>query len=334
MIKHLASRFGLLAIAALAIALAGALTTNGAAAQDPAANFPNRPIRIVVPYAAGGGIDILARLIGQKMSEGLGQPVIIENRPGAGGELAPVHVKNTAPDGYTLLVAASGSMAISPAIKKTLGYSTLRDFAPVGLVASFPLVLVVNKDLPIHSVKEFVDYAKANPAKANYAEPSVAFQLVMEKLKLKTGMALQMIPYKSSTEAMTSVMAGTTIAALVDTGPAAGLIKAGNVRAIAITSAARSHQFPDVPTMTEAGFPDMNISFWSAMFTPAGVAPAIVKKLETELIRVVKSPDVQQRMETLAVIPEGRPSDETRRFIADQIAVYTEVARAAHISLD
>ncbi len=320
--------------AALAIALAAALMTNGAAAQDPAASYPSRTIRIMVPFAAGGGIDILARLIGQKLSESLHQPVIVENKPGASGELATEYVKNAAPDGYTLLLAANGSMAVSPAIKKKLGYSPLRDFAAIGLVASFPLVLVVNNDLAIRSVSEFVAYAKANPDKANYAEPSVAFQLVMEKLKMKTGMPLQLIPYKNSSEAVTAVIAGTTISALVDSGPAAGSIKGGKVRAIAITSAARSPEFPDVPTMAEAGFPDMNISFWSAMFAPAGVPPSIVKKLEGELVRIVKLPDIQERMKTMAVVPEGRPGEETRRFIEDQIAVFATIARAANITRD
>jgi tripartite-type tricarboxylate transporter receptor subunit TctC len=320
--------------AALAILLAAALITNGAAAQDPAATYPSRAIRIVVPFAAGGGIDILARLIGQKLTESLGQPVIVENRPGASGELATEYVKRAAPDGYTLLVAANGSMAVSPAINKNLGYSPLRDFAPIGLVASFPLVLVVNNALPVRTVSEFVAYAKANPDKANYAEPSVAFQLVMENLKLKTGAPLQLIPYKSSTEAVTAVIAGTTIATLVDSGPAAGSIQSGQVRVIAITSAARFPDFPDVPTMVEAGLPDLSISFWSGMFAPAGVPPTIVKKLEAELVRIVKLPDIQQRMKAMAVVPEGRPGEETRRFIEGQIAVFAAIARAANITRD
>jgi len=308
--------------------------TNGAAAQDPAATYPNRPIRIVVPYAAGGGIDILARLIGQKLSESLGQPVIVESKPGASGELAAEFVKNAAPDGYTLMVTSNGPMAVSPATNAKLRYSPLRDFAPIGLIASFPLVLVVNNDLPIHSMSEFVAYAKAHPDKANYAEPSVAFQLVIESLKQKTGAPLQLIPYKSSSEAVLSVMGGTTIAALVDSGPAAGSIKSGKVRAIGITSAARSPEFPDVPTMVEAGFPDMSISFWSGMFAPAGVPPAIVKKLEGELVRIVKLPDIQQRMTSMAEVPEGRPSEETRRFVEGQITMFTAIARSANITRD
>lgn len=334
MVKHPINLFKTWAIAALAIVLAGTLTTIGAAAQDPAATYPSRTIRIMVPFAAGGGIDILARLISQKLSENLHQPVIVENKPGASGELATEYVKNAAQDGYTLLLAANGSMAVSPATKSKLNYSPLRDFAPIGLVASFPLVLVVNNDLPIYSMSEFVAYAKANPDKANYAEPSVAFQLVIEILKKKTGAPLQLIPYKSSSEAVLSVIGGNTIAALVDSGPAAGTIKSGKVRAIGITSAVRSPEFPDVPTMTEAGFPDLSISFWSAMFAPAGVPPSIVKKLESELMRIIKLPEIQERMKAMAVVPEGRPGEETHRFLEGQISMFSAIARAANITRD
>jgi tripartite-type tricarboxylate transporter receptor subunit TctC len=308
--------------------------TANAAAQDAAATYPNRPIRIIVPYAAGGGIDVLARLIGQKLSENLGQPIVIENKPGSSGELAAEFVKNAAPDGYTLMVTSNGPMAVSPATNAKLRYSPLRDFAPIGLIASFPLVLVVNNELPIRTVNELVAYAKAHPDKANYAEPAIAFQLVMEKLKQKTGAPLQFIPYKSSSEAVTAVIAGTTIATLVDTGPATGAIKGGRVRALAITSAARSPEFTDVPTMAEAGFPDMNISFWSVMVAPAGVPPAIVTKLESELVRIVTLPDIQQRMTSMAEVPEGRPGEETRRFIEEQIAMFATIARAANIKRD
>jgi tripartite-type tricarboxylate transporter receptor subunit TctC len=317
-----------------ALALAAALMTSHAAAQDAAATYPNRPIHFIVPYAAGGGIDVLARLIGQKLSEGLGQPVVVENKPGASGELAAEFVKNAAPDGYTLMITSNGPMAVSPATNAKLRYSPLRDFVPIGLIASFPLVLAVNNELPVRTVSELVAYAKAHPDKANYAEPSIAFQLVIEKLKQQTGAPLQLIPYKSSSEAVTAVIAGTTIATLVDSGPAAGAIKGNRVRALAITSAARSPEFPEVPTMAEAGFPDISISFWSAMVAPAGVPPAIVRKLEGELVRVVKLPDIRQRMTALAEVPEGRAGAETRRFMEEQIALFADIARAANIKRD
>jgi len=317
-------------VCALAFAFAAALPTQRAAAQD----YPTRVIRIIVPYAAGGGIDVLARMVGQKMSESFGQPVIIENKPGANGELAAEYVKNATPDGYTILVAPNGPMAVSPATKTKLNYSVLDDFAHIGLIASFPLVLVVNNDLPVKSIAEFAAWAKANPDKGNYAEPSVGFQMVIEILKKKTGAPLQMIPYKSSGEAVLSVIGGNTIATLVDSGPAAGSIKAGTVRALGISSEARSPEFPDVPTMKEAGFPELSISFWAGMFAPVGVPAPIVKKLETELLRIVKLPDIQQRMKDLAEVPEGRNGADTHKFIQGQITMFSEIAKSANLVRD
>jgi tripartite-type tricarboxylate transporter receptor subunit TctC len=180
----------------LFVLLAIALATPAARAQE--APYPTKPIRMIVGFAAGGGNDILARLIGQKMSDGLGQSIVIENRTGANGEIAADYVKNAAPDGYTVLVGASGMMSVSPVVNKKLPYAPVRDFTPLGMIASFPLVLVVNPTSPIRSVADLVRYAKDHPDKANYAEPSVAFQVVVEQLKLKTGMPMQYIPYKGS----------------------------------------------------------------------------------------------------------------------------------------
>ncbi len=301
-------------------------------AQQDAASYPNRPVRIVVGFAAGGGNDIMARLIGQKLSEALNQSVVIENRAGANGELAADYVKNAAPDGYTLMVGASGMMSVSPVINKKLSYAPARDFTPIGMIASFPLVLVVNAAMPIRTVQDLVHYAKENPAKANYSEPSVAFQVVVEQFKLMTGAPLQYIPYKSSAEALTAVMSGTTLVTLIDSGPAVGTIKGGQVRALAITSAARSPELPDVPTMAEAGYPDLAVSFWNGLFGPAGIPPPIARKLEAELIRAVKLPDIEERMRALAVVPEGRPSEELRQLVAAEIARVGEIVRIANIN--
>ncbi len=323
-----------LRLVVVAAALAALLVQGSAAQQDSAAGYPDRTIRIVVGFGAGGGNDILARLIGQKLSESMGQSVVIENKPGASAEIGTEYVKNSVPDGYTLLVAANGSMALSAVINKKLGYSPVRDFAPIGLIASFPLVLAVNPSVPVNSVQQFVNYAKANPGEINCSGPSVAFQVALEQFKLKTGAPLQYIPYKSSAEAITAVIAGTTPMTLIDAGPGSGAIRGGQVRALAITSSQRSAEFPDVPTMAEAGFPDLNISFWSGLFAPAAVPTAIVKKLESELLQVLKLPDVQERMHSLALVVEARPGDETRRFVEAEIARLTEVAKIANIRQD
>jgi tripartite-type tricarboxylate transporter receptor subunit TctC len=230
------------------------------------------------------------------------------------------------------MVGASGMMSVSPVINKKLTYAPVRDFTPIGMIASFPLVLVVNAATPIQTVQDLVRYAKENPGKANYSEPSVAFQVVVEQFKLMTGAPLQYIPYKSSAEALTAVMSGTTLVTLIDSGPAVGTIKGGQVRALAITSAARSPELPDVPTMAEAGYPDLAVSFWNGLFGPAGIPPPIARKLEVELIRAVKLPDIEERMRALAVVGEGRPGEELRQLVAAEIARVGEIVRIANIN--
>jgi tripartite-type tricarboxylate transporter receptor subunit TctC len=314
-----------------ATALAVLATASARAQQEP---YPVKPVRLVVGFAAGGGNDILARLVGQKMADGLGQSVVIENRTGANGELAADYVKNAAPDGYTLLVGASGMMSVSPVVNKKLPYAPLRDFTPLGMISTFPLVMVVNPASPIRSVVELVRYAKEHPDKANYAEPSVAFQIVVERFKLATGAPMQYIPYKSSAESITAVISGTTLVSLIDAGPAVGAIKGGQLRALAISSAQRSNELPDVPTMAEAGFPELAASFWNGLFGPVGLSAPIARRLEAELIRSVKAPDVAGRMRDLAVVPEGRPGKELHDHLAAEIARVTDVVRSANIRTD
>jgi len=303
-----------------------------ASAAHAADSYPTKPIRLVVGYAAGGGNDILARLIGGKLAEALDQSVVIENRPGANGELAADYVKHAAPDGYTLLVGTSGIMTVSPVINKKLTYAPVRDFTAIAMIASFPLVLVVDPATPVRTVQDLVRYAKDNPGKANYSEPSVAFQVVVEQLKLKTGMPMQYIPYKSSAESITAVISGATLMTLIDAGPAVGAIKGGQVRALAITSAARSPELPDVPTIAEAGFPELATSFWNGLFGPAGIPAPIARRLEAELVRAVKLADIAERMRSLAVVPEGRPGEELRRLVAEEIGRNIEIVRIANIN--
>lgn len=318
-----------ISLALLAAALA-VLAAFSAHAQETA--YPARPIRMIVGFAAGGGNDILARLVGQKMAEGLGQSLLIENRTGANGEIAADYVRNAAPDGYTLLVGASGMMSVSPVVNPKLPYVPTRDFTPLGMIASFPLVIIVNPATSIRSLDDLVRYTKQNPGKANYAGPSVAFQVVVERIKLKTGMPLQYIPYKSSAECITAVISGATLMALIDASPAVGAIQGGQLRALAITSAARSPELPDVPTMAEAGLPEIAASFWNGLFGPARMPAPIARRLEAEVVRAVKQGDVAARMRTLAVVPEGRSGEDLRRHLAEEIARNAEIVRAANIT--
>ncbi len=259
--------------------------------------YPTRPIRIVVGFTAGGGNDIIARIVGQKLSESLGQPVIIENKPGAGAILATEYVARSAPDGYTLLVGASGAMVINPAVFEKLSYDTMRDFIPVSELAAFPLILIVNAASPFKSLADLVAYAKANPDKANYSSSSAAFQLATELFKQKTGVPMQMIPYKGANDSVTAVISGEVTATIADAGPVTGQINGGLARALAVASAKRMDTLPDVPTMKEAGV-DVDAELWSGIFVPAATPPEIVRKLEAEFIRIARLPDVISRLKS------------------------------------
>src|SRR5882724_11282902 len=232
-------------------------------AQNEAANYPNRTIRIVVGFAAGGGNDIFARVVGAKLSELIGQSVIIETKPGAASRLANEYAANQPADGHTLLVAASGGMSIASAIYPKLGYHPTKSFVPLTMIANFPLILAVAADHPAKTVPELVAWMKANPDKSNYATSSPAFTIATELFKLKTGAPGQAIPYKGSGESLVAVLSGHTLLTIADGPPAVPLVKGGKVRALAVTGAQRSAELPDVPSMAEVGFPEVNTGLWS-----------------------------------------------------------------------
>src|SRR5882672_2675021 len=235
----------LLAIVALCAAAAGAL----------AQGYPARPIRIVVGFPPGGGNDIIARLVGAKMQEAWGQPVVIDNKPGANSIIAAEFVAKSVPDGYTLLVNATGGMSVNPVLYTKLPYDSLKDFVPISMVGSFPLVLVVHPSVPANSVQELVAYAKANPGKLTYSSGSTAFQVASEMFKQMTGTDVRHIPYKGSAASITAVIAGDVQMTIVDTPPLVPQIKAGKVKALAVTSAKRAAAMSDVPTIAESGVP-------------------------------------------------------------------------------
>ncbi len=317
--------------AGLALAL---LCTSWTTAARAAGGYPTKPIHVVVGFAAGGGTDILARLVGQKLSEDLGQPVVIDNKPGASSIIACEYAARAAPDGYTLLMGPTGPMTINPAVYTSLPYATLRDFAPISQVAAFPLILVVSPKLAIASVRDLIAYTKANPAKANYGSPSTAFQLTTELFKQKTGAPVELINYKSSNESVLAVMSGEVLFTITDPAPAAGQIHAGNLRALAVTGARRMPEFPDAPTLAEAGVPDMAVSLWIGLFAPAATPAAIVKLLEDEVIRITRQPDVRARLQTLAVGPTGTSAAEFARIVAADLARWAAVAKAGNIKLE
>jgi tripartite-type tricarboxylate transporter receptor subunit TctC len=296
-------------------------------------NYPSRVIRLIIGFAAGGGNDIIARIIADKLQTSLGQPVVVEDKPGAGGRLSAAYVAAQPADGYTLLLGASGTMAVSPAVYKKLSYSTLRDFVPISMIAAFPLILVVHPSGP-KDVQELVAWAKAHPDQANYGTSSPAFTLATELFKLKTGAPMTPIPYKSSNEACLSVISQQSVLAIVDPPPSTPLIKSGQLRALAVTSQTRLADLPDIPTMAEAGVPGVDIGLWTGVFAPAGTPPAIVKKLEAELQRITRLSDVQEKFRQMATPTVGSTSDEFARTIASQIAFWTEIGKQAHVEFD
>ena len=318
-----------------AVVVLAAIVTDAAAAQDnPAANFPNRPIRLIVGFAAGGGNDLFARLVGQKLSENVGQPVVIENKPGAGGRIAVEYVKNQPADGYTIMVAASGQMAIAAAIYPKLSYHPTRDFLPLTMIASFPLILAGPSGDTIKSVKELIAYGKANPDKSNYATSSPAFTITTELFKLKTGMPAVAVPYKSSNEMMLSVAGGNTLFAIADGPPTMPLVQGAKIRALAVTGSERSSELPDVPSMAEAGYPEVNIGLWSGLFVLASTPPAIANKLSTELRRAMADSGVRDKLKAMAVNPGGGPGEEFRKKIDADIDVFADVVKAANLKFE
>jgi tripartite-type tricarboxylate transporter receptor subunit TctC len=317
------------------LAALAAIAAHPASAQgDAAANYPNRPIRLIVGFAAGGGNDLFARLVGQKLSENIGQPVIIENKPGAGGRIAVEYVKSQPADGYTIMVAASGQMAIAAAIYPKLSYHPTRDFLPLTMIASFPLILAGPANDTIKSVKDLVAYGKANPDKSNYATSSPAFTITTELFKLKTAMPAVAVPYKSSNEMMLSVAGGNTLFSIADGPPTMPLVQGGKIRALAVTGSQRSSELPDVPSMAEAGYPEVNIGLWSGLFVAAGTPPAVANKLGTESRRALADPGVRDKLKAMAVNPGGGPGEEFRQKIDDDIKVFAEVVKAANLKFE
>jgi tripartite-type tricarboxylate transporter receptor subunit TctC len=315
----------------IAVCLA-ALTASPSLAQQDASKYPSRPIHIIVGFAAGGGNDVIARIYGQKLSEDLGQPVIVENKPGGGAIVATDYVAKAAPDGYTLLVGASG-MAINQSLYAKLPYDSVRDFVAISEIASFPLIMIVNASSPVKSVADFVAYAKADADKMNYASSSASFQLVTELFKQKTGAPMQAIPYKSANESVLAVVSGQVTTTIADAGPVSPQVKAGTVRALAIAAPKRMEEFPDVPTMKEAGA-DIDGTLWTGVFAPKATPPEIVRKLEAEFMKIAKQPDVAARLKQIGIEAVGNSADAFTKILAADIVRWGEVAKSANIKIE
>src|SRR5581483_2756745 len=305
-----------------------------AAAAAQAQTWPSKPIRLVVGSPPGGGNDIIARLLGAKMQQTWGEAVIVENRPGAASIIAAELVAKSPADGYTLLVNATGGMSLNPILYPKLPYDPLKDFEPISMVGVFPLVLVVNPSVPARSVRELVAYARKNPGKLNYSAGSTSFQVATEMFKQMTGTDIRHIPYKGSAASINAVLAGDVQLTIVDTPPLAGHLQSDRLRALAVTSAKRAPGLPDLQTLAEAGVPGYDMSLWIGLFAPAGTPRPIVAKLSAEVARIVRLPDVRDKLVGMGVDPLGNSPEQVAEWIRAELARSRPVVRAANIKAE
>jgi tripartite-type tricarboxylate transporter receptor subunit TctC len=316
------------------LALAGGAMAWPAVARGQPAEYPTHTVRIVIGFGAGGGTDTVARIVAQKLQEMLGGTFLIENKPGAGGRLAPDTVAKSTPDGYTLLGAAAGAMTIGTAIWPNIPYDIFKDFVPISMLADYPMLVVVNKDHPAKTLMELVAWLKANPDKANYPTPSPVFTLPIEHFKIKTGAPAQQVSYRSSNEAITSILAGQTTFGFVETPAVVPQVQAGSVRALAVTIPTRIPELPDVPTLAEAGVPDVVGGTWLALMAPAGTPMPIVKKLEDACRKIGASDDFKARMKSLSGTPIGSSAEELTAQMRTELQRWAAVVKSANIKFD
>ena len=298
--------------------------------------YPSKPIRFVVPYPAGGPLDTVARLLGQKVSESVKQPVIVENKAGAGGNIGADAVAKSPADGYTILMGAVATHAINPTLYAHIPYDPVRDFIPVTQVASTPNVLVVNPWVPATNVKEFIAYAKANPGKLNFGSGSTgsAGHLAGELFKTQAGVDMTHVPYKGAAPAMTDLIGGQIQLMFDNLASALAQVRAGKVRALAVTTAKRTALAPDLPTIDESGLPGFDINTWFGIFVPANTPREIVDRLHDEFTRALAAPDVREKMLALGAEPAGSKPGEFAAYIRTEAEKYARVIKASGAKAD
>ena len=297
--------------------------------------YPNKPIRIIVAYTPAGTTDILARALGQKLTEAWGQPVIVENRPGANGNIGTEVAAKATPDGYTLLMVTAGSHGVNPSLYRKLAWDAVKDFAPVSLVALVPNIMVVNNSVPVKNVKELIAYLKASPGKYSYGSPGLGStaHMSMELFKSMTGTDIVHIPYKGSAGVLQDLIAGQVMITIDNMPPYLPQVKAGKLRALAVSPAKRSPAVPDVPTIAEAGVTGYDAAAWFGLVAPAGTPKAVVDKLAAETQKILKQPDVAERLSGLGAEPVGSTPDQFAAFIKVEIAKWAKVIKDAKVEL-
>jgi tripartite-type tricarboxylate transporter receptor subunit TctC len=300
-----------------------------------AEDFPSKPVTIVVPYTPGGSTEILARMVGQKLEERLGKPVIVENKPGAGTVIGSSYVAKSEPDGYTLLMATPTPMAINFTLHKQLPYDPAADLVPLVMVAGAPFVLVVHPALPVKSVKELIDYAKANPGKLTYGSggPGSPHHLYAELLASMTGIKMTHVPYKGTLPALNDVIAGHIQLMFSDVPPLLGVAATGKVRAIGVSTKVRVKAFADVPPLNEAGVPGFDVAGWFTICAPAKTPQPVIDKLHKEMVAVMALPEMKAQIEKLSLLPMDTPSvGEMRSFVKSEVVRWGDIVKKAGIA--
>lgn len=313
----------LAAVAACAPAMTAAQTTD----------YPNRPVRIIVPQAAGGGVDIVARVIAQKLTESWGQQVIVDYRPGANGIIGIDAVAKSKPDGYTLTSAFTSVLTINPSVYKSLPYDTFRDFAPITQTVINTIVLVVNPYLPARSVKELVALGKSRPGDLIYGSFGIGnmTHLAAELLRLEAGLKMVHVPYKGETPAVTDLIGGQVALLFATSAGVNAHIKAGRLRLLATCGEKRAIAYPDTPTMIEAGFPNVRVTGWAGLLAPTGTPQEIIQKVQRDTARQVLAPEVRERLSSLGAEPAGTTAEEFAGFLKAETEKWARVAREAGI---
>ena len=313
-----------------------AATALALALPAQAQTYPARPLRMIVPTAPGGGTDFTGRLVALKLSETLGQQVVVENRGGGGGSVGADNAAKATPDGYTLLLGSIATHAVNPALYKKLPYDHIKDFAPVSLIGTVPNVLVVHPSLPVKTFAEFVTYAKANPGKINYGSSGVGSppHLSMELLRSLTGINLVHVPYKGAGPALADLLGGQVQSMCTSLAGQITYIRAGRVRALGVTTAKRNPQLPDVPTIVESGVPGYEVTIWHGVFAPAKTPAAIVQKLNAEMNKALNAPEMKERMAQQGMDPAPSTPAELAAFVKAESAKWTKAAKDSGATLE
>jgi tripartite-type tricarboxylate transporter receptor subunit TctC len=315
---------------ALLAAIAAVLGRPGLAGAQA---YPDKTVRIIVPTAPGGSIDTTARVVAGKLAELWGKPVVIENRPGAAMIIGTEAAAKAAPDGYTLLVAHDGTMAMNPVVYRNLGYDSQRDFEPVALLTSIPEVLLVNEGVPARTVQELVALAKASPGKLNHASGGTATLLSLELFKAMAGVEITSIPFRGGAPAVTGVMGGETQMIFADLATANAGMQSGRLRTLGVTTLQRLKRMPDVPTIDESGVPGYDVVTWIGAFAPIGTPKTIVGRIEGDIKQALAAPEVRSKLEALSMDVRSGASDEMRALLAGDIGKWGRLVKEKNIQI-